>query len=118
MTSATWCFPRRRPYSTVRFLFFPSQPWQTQRMPKYTFYELHREEIAELDRPIRGVGGFQSLMKRLQKQLNHGTGTIHLTADDLEDIRRSAFEYAEGGFEDRLVAIFGRVLGPKLGREE
>ena len=91
---------------------------QTRGMAKWLFYDLNREEMEELDRPVRGSGGFQSLMKRLQTQLNRGTGTIHLTADDLDDIRRLAFDYEQGGFEDRLVSIFGRVLGPKLGREE
>ena len=51
-------------------------------------------------------------------ELNRATGTIHLTTEDLDDIPRYAFDYTQGGFEDRLVFIFGRVLGPKLGREE
>lgn len=37
---------------------------------------------------------------------------------DLDDIQRYAFDYEQGGFEGRLLSIFGRVLGPKLGREE
>jgi hypothetical protein len=53
---------------------------------------LSREEIAELDRPVKGVGGFQSFVRRLQKQLNHATGTIKLTEDDLENIPHYAFD--------------------------
>ena len=81
-------------------------------------YELTREELAELLRPVKGVGGFENLIRRLQKQVNHATAEIKLTKKDLEDIQRCAFDYKQGGFEDRLVAIFGRVLGPKLGRDE
>jgi hypothetical protein len=82
------------------------------------FYELTREEIAELDRPARGVGGFQNFIKRLQSQVNHATATIRLTGDDMEEIQRYAFDYDQGGFQGRLLFIFSRVLGPHLGREE
>ena len=81
-------------------------------------YELTREELNELNRPVKGVGGFESLIRRLQKQVNHATAEIKLTDKDLDDIQRCAFDYKDGGFETRLVTIFGRVLGPKLGREE
>ena len=81
-------------------------------------YELTREEIADLDRPVKGLGGFEGLMRRLQKQVNHATGEIKVSDDDLAEIQRCAFDYKQGGFEDRLVFIFGRVLGPKFGREE
>ncbi|MBI3490700.1 MAG: hypothetical protein HY047_02740 [Acidobacteria bacterium] len=37
---------------------------------------------------------------------------------DLDDIPHYAFDYGQGGFEDRLVKAFGRVLGGRLGREE
>jgi hypothetical protein len=36
---------------------------------------------------------------------------------DQEEIVRYAFGYQHGGWQDRLVAIFGRTLGPELGRE-
>lgn len=82
------------------------------------FYELTREEIQELDRPARGQGGFQTFMKRLQSQLNHATSTIHLTDGDIADIQHHAFDYEQGGFQDRLGAIFGRSLGLSLGRDK
>ena len=43
---------------------------------KWNFVELSREEILALDRPANGSGGFQTFIKRLQSQVNHGTGTI------------------------------------------
>ncbi len=81
-------------------------------------YQLNRDEIAELDRPVNGTGGFESLLRRLQKQVNHATGEVKLTADDLAEIQRYAFDYDQGGFENRLLAIFGRVLGARLGRDD
>lgn len=82
----------------------------------WKFYELTKEEIQELDLPVRGQGGFQSFIKRLQSQVNHATNTIKLTDTDIEDIQHHAFDFEQGGFQDRLLRIFGRVLGPTLGR--
>lgn len=87
-------------------------------MAKLRFLELNTDEVKKLDRHVKGVGGFEGLMRRLQKQVNHATGTLKVTDKDLADIQRYAFDYEQGGFEDRLVTILGRVLGPKLGREE
>jgi hypothetical protein len=82
------------------------------------YFPLNRDEIAELDRHVNGAGGFENLIRRLQKQVNHATQEIKLTEKDIEAIQRCAFDYKDGGFETRLVAIFGRVLGAALGREE
>jgi hypothetical protein len=64
----------------------------------------------------RGDGGYQSLLVSLQERVNKVSGAIVLTHDDLERIPRYAFDYGNGGWENRLSAIFGRVIGPKLGR--
>lgn len=61
-------------------------------------------------------GGFQGLMVSLQNRLNKSSGLLTLTPDDLERIPRYAFDYRKGGWESRLTTIFGRSLGPKLGR--
>ena len=76
-------------------------------------------EVAELDKqdPAKaGDGGFQSLMVSLARRVDRSTGMLHLTADDLRRIPMYAFDYKNGGWEDRLIAAFGRTLGPKLGR--
>ena len=80
---------------------------------------LNSSEIAEIDkqRPsTAGDGGFQSLMVSLQGRIDRSSGKLTLTADDRERIPRYAFDYKNGGWEDRLKGAFGRVLGPKLGR--
>lgn len=82
------------------------------------FLELNPDEIAELDQSPKGVGGFQSFIKRLQSQVNHATATIRLTDEDIAEIQHYAFDYKQGGFQDRLLAIFGRALGATLGRDD
>ncbi len=57
-------------------------------------------------------GGFQGFMVKLQNQLNGVQ--LRLDADDLERIPRYAFEYSQGGWEDRLIRIFKRHLGADL----
>jgi hypothetical protein len=61
-------------------------------------------------------GGFQGLLVSLEKRIDRSSGHLDLTPDDLEKIPRYAFDYKNGGWEDRLMAIFSRELGPKLGR--
>jgi hypothetical protein len=76
-------------------------------------------EIAELDKqdPVTASdGGYQSLLVSLQQRVDRGTGGLMLTADDLRRIPMYAFDYGNGGWEDRLVGAFGRSLGPRLGR--
>jgi hypothetical protein len=54
----------------------------------------------------------------LQKKLNPATGTLKLDDKDLADIPHYAFDYQQGGFETRLLSVFSRLLGPRLGRED
>lgn len=85
------------------------------------FFQLNREEREELfrqDPSSRRDGGFQSFLVRLQEQYRPGTEEIGLTDEDVEDIARHAFDYKQGGWEERLITIFGRHLGPRLGREK
>lgn len=63
-------------------------------------------------------GGFQSLLVGLQGKLNRSTGHLSLTESDVERIAQYAFGYGNGGWENRLKEIFGRNLGPKLGRKD
>ena len=62
-------------------------------------------------------GGFQGFLVSLQDRVNRTTGELELTAQDLERIPRYAFKYGNGGWENRLVDIFGRVLGTRLGQK-
>jgi hypothetical protein len=55
-----------------------------------------------LSRPINGEGGFQSLLRKMQRQL--ASGWIELSDADVERWVRYSTEYGSGGFEDRLRA--------------
>ena len=80
---------------------------------------LNSQEISLLDAQdpsTRSHGGFQSLMVNLQNKLDRSTNELALDDNDLRRIQRYAYCYQSGGWQDRLMAIFGRTLGPSLGR--
>ena len=56
-------------------------------------------------RPVAGQGGWQSLLRKLQKQIKDDTLT--LTEDDSRRILRYILSYGSGGWQDRLAAISG-----------
>jgi hypothetical protein len=62
----------------------------------------------------RRDGGWQSLLVGLQDACDRTTGAISITMRQRQRIRMYAFKYGNGGWESRLVATFGRHLGPKL----
>ncbi|MGC8469998.1 MAG: hypothetical protein ACP5NI_08860 [Acetobacteraceae bacterium] len=77
------------------------------------------DEIAEIDKqdPATAAdGGFQGLMASLQRRINRVTKELHLTDEDLRRIPTYAFDYKNGGWEDRLKRAFSRTLGRQLGR--
>jgi SAM-dependent methyltransferase len=78
---------------------------------------LTRDETQELlkqDPATEKDGGWQGLLVAFQKRLNKTTGHLTVTAEDIEQIQRYAFHYTRGGWQSRLLAIFGRTLGPRL----
>ena len=80
---------------------------------------LNPVEIAALDEQdpsTKSHGGWQGLLVKLQRQLDRTTGELKLDDRDQIRIPQYAFDYGQGGWEDRLVRIFGRTLGPTLGR--
>src|SRR5437867_1557286 len=81
---------------------------------------LNADEIAALDQQNPSTardGGFQSFIVGLQHKLRRGTSEIILDDQDQENIAHYAFDFKQGGWQTRLVKIFGRELGSQLGRE-
>jgi hypothetical protein len=76
--------------------------------------EAEREILYRQDTGTGGDGGWQSLLVGIQRALNEQTGEVTLTESQMERIQRYAFNYGNGGWEDRLSGIFGRTLGPRL----
>lgn len=67
--------------------------------------QLNRKDLELLMRPVAGQGGWQSLLRKLQKQIDGNTLT--LTEDDSRRILRYILSYGSGGWQDRLAAIGG-----------
>jgi hypothetical protein len=74
------------------------------------------EILFRQDPATRRDGGYQSLLVRLQNNTDRASGALALTSGDLERIPRYAFDYGNGGWEGRLMGIFRRHLGARLGR--
>jgi hypothetical protein len=62
--------------------------------------QLSPAEVARYQRPVRGRGGFQTLLRRISKQIS-ARGALEISEDDLEKLLRYSFEYGQGGFQDR-----------------
>tara|TARA_Y100001972_G_C7459846_1_gene234737 strand:+ start:241 stop:597 length:357 start_codon:yes stop_codon:yes gene_type:complete len=58
------------------------------------------EQLARLQRPISGSGGWQSLLRAMKKRIQ-GT-TLELSTRDVGRILRYSNDYGSGGFQDRL----------------
>ena len=67
--------------------------------------QLSRGDLELLMRPVAGQGGWQSLLRKLQKQIDGNT--LNLSADDSRRILRYILSYGSGGWQDRLAAIAG-----------
>ena len=73
----------------------------------------HQTRSNTLNRPLRGQGGYQSLLARLQSNM---CGTrLRLTLEDCEKVVRYATQYGQGGFQERLRSIV-RVAEQTLDR--
>ena len=72
--------------------------------------QLNREDLVLLMRPVAGQGGWQSLLRKLQKQIKGNTLT--LTEEDSRRILRYILSYGSGGWQDRLAAI-ARAPAPR-----
>ena len=78
---------------------------------------LNSKEVVDLLKQDPGPekdSGWQGLLLGLQKRLNKTTGDITITAADVEQIRRYTFHYAQVGWQNHLLSVFGRTLGPTL----
>lgn len=80
----------------------------------FVMNEPEMQALFKQDSSTRADGGFQSLLVGLQDNCNRKTGGINVTPDQGRRIQMYAFKYGNGGWENRLVAAFGRHLGPSL----
>lgn len=64
--------------------------------------ELSPSDLEELMRPVAGKGGWQALLRKLQRQVN-GT-TLRLNEKDSAQLVHYILNYGSGGWQDRLAA--------------
>jgi hypothetical protein len=65
------------------------------------------DELEALQRPIKGQGGFQGLLRRIQNQIVGSTLVLNET--DAERLLRYVDRYGQGGFQGRLQRIVQQV---------
>jgi hypothetical protein len=65
---------------------------------------LPQTAIAKLERPVNGKGGFQSLLRELQRRVQNGNELV-LTLVLAARIARYVHKYGNGGFQGRLDAV-------------
>ena len=70
--------------------------------------KLDSKSCAAIRRPIRGSGGFQSALKRVQALVSDDC-TLSLEADDVAYIRHLALKYRQGGFQARLQGLLAAL---------
>jgi hypothetical protein len=66
-------------------------------------------ELKRYARPVRGRGGYQTLLRRLQQQISPA-GVLDISDADLGKLIRYSFEYGEGGFQDRSEPTARRLM--------
>ena len=78
-------------------------------MPSTTTFTLTAAEQAEINKPVVGNGGHQTLMRTLHSKLNPATGEIILSDGLIGRIVRYSL-YGPGGFQNRFKDAFRRSL--------
>ena len=71
--------------------------------------QLAHEEAERFRPPIRGQGGFQSLLRRVRRNIDPTTNVLDISEADLERLVRYSFEYGTGGFQGRTKRTARRV---------
>jgi hypothetical protein len=72
-------------------------------MPVTIRIELSADSLAKLTRPVVGQGGFQSLLRQVQRQVDGNV--LVLTPSLIERIAQYVHAYGGGGFQGRLEAV-------------
>jgi hypothetical protein len=71
--------------------------------------ELSPNALQALSREVNGSGGFQSLLRALQRQVENGGNTLVLTPDLVGKIARYVQNYGQGGFQGRLDGVLAEL---------
>lgn len=66
--------------------------------------KLTPKEADPIRKTVKGEGGMQRLLRRLQSKLKKDN-TISLSSDEIEKILRYGLNYGQGGFENQLIGL-------------
>jgi hypothetical protein len=70
----------------------------------FVISRLRRDELAVVRRPVEGQGGMQSFLRALNPRIQDD-GTLSLSTEEFERVRKYAEDYGEGGFQERFRII-------------
>jgi len=79
-----------------------------------TLTEPEYDSLCQQDPATANDGGYQSLLVGFQRKTDEATRELTLTQEDIDRIHKYAFDYKQGGWQERLKNIFGRTLGENL----
>lgn len=65
---------------------------------------LRPEELEVIRRPVEGQGGMQSFLRALLPRIK-SDGSLSLSIQEAERVRKYAEDYGEGGFQERFRMI-------------
>lgn len=71
---------------------------------KHNTVHLSQSALNAINEEVRGRGGFQTLMRKLQQEQLNGT-ELDYNDDDLEKIKRYAKGYNNGGYQNKFKEI-------------
>lgn len=101
--------------TVLNYLDFRQVLRQTAKMTNLILNSEEWDILCKQDPATKEDGGWQRLLVTLQELTDESTLAITIPPRIMERIHRYAFTYGNGGWESRLLAIFGRTLGPSLG---
>ena len=70
--------------------------------------ELTDSALELISRPVKGSGGWQSLLRKLQQ--NVSGNELTLSTEDIVRIIRYSLNYGQGGYEDRLRPVVDEIV--------
>jgi len=73
--------------------------------------KLRTEELDVIRRPVEGQGGMQSFLRALVPRIQPD-GTLSLSTEEVERVRKYGEDYGEGGFQERFRIIL-RATKPR-----
>lgn len=76
---------------------------------KLVIENLSPEAVEPLFIEVKGIGGFQNLIKKLQRQYSSQEHLLILEYADIEKMLRYSSRYGRGGFQDRLAPIIEKI---------